>query len=40
LFGAVSGESLFEGVIQKYFDGEHDEETLRRLRAHGPAGGN
>lgn len=39
LFGAVSGESLFEDVLQKYFAGEHDEETLRRLRAHGPAGG-
>jgi uncharacterized protein (DUF1810 family) len=33
LFAAVSGESLFADVLQKYFDGEHDEETLRRLRS-------
>ena len=33
LFAAVSKESLFEDVLQKYFDGEHDEETLRRLRS-------
>jgi len=32
LFAAVSGETLFEDVLQKYFDGDTDEETLRRLR--------
>lgn len=31
LFAAISHGALFEDVLQKYFDGEHDEETLRRL---------
>ena len=34
LFGAVSDEGLFANVLQKYFDGKRDEETLRRV---GPA---
>lgn len=33
LFAAVSDEPVFENVLRKYFDGEHDEETLRRLKA-------
>ena len=33
LFAAVSGEAVFENVLQKYFDGKPDEETLRRLRS-------
>src|SRR5690242_8342523 len=32
LFAAVSGETVFEDVLRKYFDGKSDEETLRRLR--------
>ena len=32
LFAAVSDEAVFEDVLRKYFDGKHDEETLRRLR--------
>ena len=32
LFAAVSDEAVFEDVLQKYFDGKHDEETLSRLR--------
>jgi uncharacterized protein (DUF1810 family) len=32
LFAAVSGEAVFEDVLQKYFDGDRDEETLRRTR--------
>lgn len=31
LFAAVSNEDVFEQVLQKYFDGERDEKTLRRL---------
>ena len=31
LFAAVSNEDVFEQMLQKYFDGEHDKETLRRL---------
>lgn len=31
LFAAVSGEAVFEDVLQKYFDGKPDDETLRRL---------
>jgi len=31
LFAAVSNEEVFEQVLQKYFDGERDKETLRRL---------
>jgi uncharacterized protein (DUF1810 family) len=33
LFAAVSGEGVFERILRKYFDGEADEETLRRLRS-------
>lgn len=33
LFAAVSGDGVFEQVLQKYFGGQHDEETLRRMRA-------
>jgi uncharacterized protein (DUF1810 family) len=33
LFASVSNESVFEQVLQKYFDGKRDEETLRLLRA-------
>ena len=33
LFAAVSDESVFEDVLQKYFDGKHDEQTLRRLQS-------
>jgi len=33
LFARVSHDGVFEQVLQKYFDGQHDEETLRRLRA-------
>ena len=33
LFAAVSDEPVFENVVRKYFAGEHDEETLRRLKA-------
>ncbi|HJQ11673.1 MAG TPA: DUF1810 domain-containing protein [Gemmatimonadaceae bacterium] len=33
LFAAVSGESVFEDVLRKYFDGKHDEQTLRRLQS-------
>jgi|SRR5689334_5911681 len=32
LFAAVSGEAVFNDVLEKYFDGKPDEETLRRLR--------
>jgi uncharacterized protein (DUF1810 family) len=31
LFAAVSKDAVFEQVLQKYFDGERDKETLRRL---------
>ncbi len=34
LFAAVSDDRVFEQVLQKFFDGEHDEETLLRLRKH------
>jgi uncharacterized protein (DUF1810 family) len=33
LFASVSTDAVFEEVLQKYFDRQHDEETLRRLRA-------
>lgn len=33
LFAAVSSERVFENVLQKYFDGDHDAETLRILRS-------
>jgi len=31
LFAHATGEGVFEQVLQKYFNGQHDEETLRRL---------
>ena len=31
LFDAVSNEDVFEQLLEKYFDGEPDKETLRRL---------
>jgi uncharacterized protein (DUF1810 family) len=31
LFVTVSNEDVFEQVLQKYFDGERDQETLRRI---------
>jgi uncharacterized protein (DUF1810 family) len=33
LFASVSADAVFEEVLQKYFAGQHDEETLRRLGA-------
>ena len=33
LFGTVSDDAVFEQVLQRYFDGQSDEETLRLLRA-------
>ena len=33
LFASVSDYGVFERVLQKYFNGQHDSETLRRLRA-------
>ena len=33
LFARVSDESIFRQVIEKYFDGEYDAETLRLLRS-------
>ena len=33
LFAAVSDEPVFEDVLQKYFDGDRDAETLRILRS-------
>ena len=35
LFAAVSNDNVFEQVLQKYFDGERDKETLRRLAGAG-----
>ena len=32
LFDSVSANEIFERVLEKYFDGEADEETLRLLR--------
>jgi uncharacterized protein (DUF1810 family) len=32
LFASVSPNVIFDRVLEKYFDGEGDEETLRRLR--------
>jgi uncharacterized protein (DUF1810 family) len=32
LFAAVSNEGVFEQLLQKYFHGESDEETLRIIR--------
>jgi uncharacterized protein (DUF1810 family) len=31
LFARVSGDAVFEQLLQKYFNGQPDEETLRRL---------
>jgi uncharacterized protein (DUF1810 family) len=31
LFASVSGESVFERVLEKYFDGNVDGETIRSL---------
>ena len=33
LFARVSHDGVFEQVLQKYFSGQHDKETIRRLRA-------
>ena len=33
LFASVSANEIFERVLEKYFDGDADEETVRRLRA-------
>ena len=33
LFAGVSVEPVFEQVLEKYFDGQHDEKTHLRLRA-------
>ena len=33
LFARVSRDGVFERVLQKYFNGQYDEETLRLLRA-------
>jgi uncharacterized protein (DUF1810 family) len=33
LFARVSDGGVFEQVLQKYFDGQHDEETPRRLES-------
>jgi uncharacterized protein (DUF1810 family) len=32
LFASVSDDGVFERVLRKYFNGQHDSETLRRLR--------
>jgi len=36
LFASVSGGGVFEQLIQKYFDGHHDEKTLEKLRSTSP----
>jgi uncharacterized protein (DUF1810 family) len=33
LFASVSDDQVFERLLEKYFDGQHDEDTLRRVRA-------
>jgi len=33
LFASVSGGGIFEQLIQKYFEGKHDEKTLEKLRS-------
>jgi uncharacterized protein (DUF1810 family) len=35
LFATVSGGGIFEQLIQKYFDGQHDVKTLQVLRSPG-----
>jgi uncharacterized protein (DUF1810 family) len=32
LFASVSDDDVFEQVLKKYFNGQHDQETLRRLQ--------
>jgi uncharacterized protein (DUF1810 family) len=32
LFASVSEDAIFEQVLEKYFNGQHDQETLRRLQ--------
>ena len=32
LFASVSDDAVFEQVLEKYFNGQHDQETLRRLQ--------
>lgn len=32
LFAAVSNDSIFEQALEKYFHGDRDQDTLRRLR--------
>jgi uncharacterized protein (DUF1810 family) len=32
LFASVSDDDVFEQMLQKYFNGQHDQETLRRLQ--------
>jgi uncharacterized protein (DUF1810 family) len=33
LFASVSDEPVFEQLLEKYFDGQHDDKTLRQFRA-------
>ena len=35
LFASVSGGGVFEKLIQKYFEGQHDEKTLLTLKSTG-----
>lgn len=35
LFAGVSGGGIFEQLIQKYFEGQHDEKTVQALRSPG-----
>jgi uncharacterized protein (DUF1810 family) len=35
LFASVSGGGIFEQLIQKYFEGQHDEKTLQTLNSTG-----
>jgi uncharacterized protein (DUF1810 family) len=35
LFASVSGGGIFEQLIQKYFEGQHDEKTLQTLTSTG-----
>ena len=35
LFASVSGGGIFEQLIKKYFEGQHDEKTLETLRSTG-----
>ena len=38
LFGTVSQEPVFQQLLEKYFDGQGDNETIRLLRAASEAG--